>query len=120
MYRRRSNRFENQKRTFWIYYEIPRTYRGDRIHWRTESKKVEVSEDAFDVRWDRNLKVRTNKQGNKKYGVELIYKKEVGTKGGGKTVKEFSRIVSVPDETKNLVITQKPPEYYSKYPEGMH
>lgn len=97
------------KRTFWIVYQTKHNYRNDITHSRRDSKKVVI--EGYSIKWDTRPKTRLTKQKNKKYGIKVTYKKMVNVKGGNKAEKEFTKIISLPKDARNIEVRTSPPKF---------
>lgn len=95
------------KNRFTISYDTIHEYRGGHTGLRTNSKTVTIPAGAENVRWDTVPEKRKTKQGNEVFGIEVFYRKQVGVKGGGSTVKKFSKVVELPEGSSNVRVRQK-------------
>lgn len=95
------------KNKFIISYDTTHEYRGGHTGLRTNSKTVTIPGGAENVRWDTVPKKRKTKQGNEVFGIEVFYRKQVGTRGGGQTVKDFRKVIGLPEDVRNLRIVEE-------------
>lgn len=87
---------------YWIRYEKPHTYRGGATHIREYSKKVYITGKNPD--FDKEPKIRENRQGNKVYGITVTYTND--TEYGERKV---TKVIPLPEGAENVDVTDEPP-----------